>query len=53
MISIHMLKICGEIHRIYELNDERFPLEWKNANVVSIHEKDDKDDKNFKNYGSV
>ena len=24
------------------LNNERFPLEWKKANVVSIHKKDDK-----------
>ena len=44
-----MLKMCGEsIHKPLEyifqasLNDERFPSEWKKANVVPIHKKDDK-----------
>ena len=41
--------MCGEsIHEPLEytfrasLNDERFPSEWKKANVVPIHKKDDK-----------
>ena len=49
MISICMLKICGEsIHKPLEsifqasLNDGRFLSEWKKANVVPIHKKDDK-----------
>ena len=49
MISICMLKICGEsIHKPLEsifrasLNDGRFSSEWKKANVVPIHKKDDK-----------
>ena len=49
MINIRMLKMCGEsIHKPLEyifqasLNDERFPSEWKKANVVPIHKKDDK-----------
>ena len=44
-----MLKICDEsIHKRLEsifqtsLNHERFPSEWKKANVVPIHKKDDK-----------
>ena len=58
MISIRMLKICGEsIHQPLEpifqasLNDERFPSEWKKANVVPIHKKDDK--QILKNYRPV
>ena len=49
MISIRMLKMCGEsIRKALEyifrvsLNDERFSSEWKKANVVPIHKKDDK-----------
>ena len=49
MINIRMLKMCGEsIHKPLEyifqasLNDERFSSEWKKANVVPIHKKDDK-----------
>ena len=58
MISIRMLKICGEsIHKPLEsifrasLNDEGFPSEWKKANVVPIHKKDDK--QILENYRSV
>ena len=53
-----MLKICDEsIHKPLEsifrasLNDERFPSEWKKANVVPIHKKDDK--QILKNYRPV
>ena len=49
MISIRMLKMCDEsIHKPLEyifrvsLNDECFPSEWKKANVVPIHKKEDK-----------
>ena len=58
MISIRILKICGEsIHKPLEsifrasLNDGRFPSEWKKANVVPIHKKDDK--QILKNYRPV
>ena len=44
-----MLKICGEsIHNPSEftfrasLNDERFPSEWKKANLAPIYKKDEK-----------
>ena len=44
-----MLKMCGEsilkpLEYIFQasLNDEHFPSEWKKANVVPIHRKDDK-----------
>ena len=53
-----MLKICGEsIHKPLEsifqasLNDGHFPSEWKKANVVPIHKKDDK--QILKNYRLV
>ena len=53
-----MLKICGEaIHKPLEsifrasLNDECFLSEWKKANVVPIHKKDDK--QILKNYRPV
>ena len=58
MINIRMLKICGEsipksLEYIFRapLNDERFPSEWKKANVVPIHKKDDK--QFLKNYRPV
>ena len=58
MISIRMLKICGEsIHKPFEsifrasLNDEHFLSEWKKANVLPIHKKDDK--QILKNYRLV
>ena len=58
MTSIRMLKMCREsIHKPLEylfrasLNDERFPSEWKKANVVPIHKKDDK--QFLKNYRPV
>ena len=49
MISIRMPNVCCEfIHKSLEylfrasLNDKRFLSEWKKANVVPIHKKDDK-----------
>ena len=58
MISIRILKICGEsIHKPSEnifrasLKCERFPSEWKKANVVPFHKNDDK--QILKNYRSV
>ena len=58
MISIRMLEMCVKsVHKSLEyifrasLNDERFPLKWKKANVVSIHKKDDK--QILKNYRLV
>ena len=48
-ISIRMLKICGSsvckpLQIIYKscLDREKFPLEWKKANVVPVHIKNDK-----------
>ena len=45
MISIHMIKICGEsilkpLELIFKscLKNEKFPIEWKKANVVPVHE---------------
>ena len=58
MISVHMLKMCGEsIHKplkyIFQasLNDERFLSEWEKVNVVPIHKKDD--NQILKNYTLV
>ena len=58
MISIHMLKLCGEaicrpLNIIFKtcLNMGKFPSEWKKGNVVPIHKKDDK--QNVKNYHPV
>ena len=58
MISIHMLKICGEsIHKPLEyifqasLNDGRFPPEWKKDNVLPIHKKED--EQTLKNYKPI
>ena len=55
MISIRMLKLCGDsickpLELIFKtcLRNGRFPLEWKKANVVPIHKKDDK--QTIKNY---
>ena len=49
MISVRMLKICGlsvckPLKMIFKncLNEGYFPNEWKRANVVPIHEKNDK-----------
>ena len=46
MISIRMLKICGEsvlkhLALIFKLCIEsgKFPIEWKKANVVPVHKK--------------
>ena len=46
MISIHKLKICGDlILKPFELifkssiESGKFPIEWKKANVVQVHEK--------------
>ena len=58
MISIRMPNVCCEfIHKSLEYlfrassNDKRFLSEWKKANVVPIHKKDDK--KILKNYRPV
>ena len=58
MISIHMLKLCGDsickpLELIFKtcLRNARFPLEWKKANVVPIHKKGDK--QTIKNYRPV
>ena len=48
-ISIRMLKICGSsvcrllqiVYKSY-LDREKFPQEWKKANVVPVHKKNDK-----------
>ena len=49
MISIRMLKICG--YSIYKplqlifrscIENEKFPSEWKKANVVLVHKKGNK-----------
>ena len=49
MISIRMLKICGNsIYKPLQLifrsciENGKFPSEWKKANVVSVHKKDNK-----------
>ena len=46
MISIRMLKVCGELilkplELIFKLCIEsgKFPIEWKKANSVSVHKK--------------
>ena len=48
-ISIRMLKICGSsvcrpLQIIYKscLDRGKFPQEWKKANVVPVHKKNDK-----------
>ena len=46
MISIRMIKICGEsilkpLELIFKscLENGKFPIEWKKANVVPVHKK--------------
>ena len=46
MISIRMLKICGDsilkpLELIFKscLENGKFPIEWKKANVVLVHKK--------------
>ena len=58
MISIHMLKLCGEaicrpLNIIFKmcLNTGKSPSKWKKGNVVLIHKKYDK--QNVKNYRPV
>ena len=58
MISIRMLKICGKsiikpLLMIYKkcLEKGRFPNEWKKANVVPVHKKNDK--QLLKNYRPI
>ena len=54
MISICMLKLCGDsickhLELIFKtcLQNGRFPMEWKKANVVPIHKKGDRHTKNY------
>ena len=49
MISIHILKICGEsilkpLELIFKscIESGKFPIEWKKANVVPVHKKSNK-----------
>ena len=49
MISIRMIKICGDlILKPLELifkscfENGKFPIEWKKANVVQVHKKNNK-----------
>ena len=49
MISIRMLKICGEslskpLEKIFKSCFEKgqFPNEWEKANVIPVHKKGDK-----------
>ena len=58
MISMGMLKICGKsiikpLLKIYKkcLEKGRFPNEWKKANVVPVHKKNDK--QLLKNYRPI
>ena len=58
MISIHMLKICGKsiikpLLIIYKKCLEKgcFPSEWKKANVVPVHKKND--NQLLKNYRPI
>ena len=57
-ISIRMLNICDDsicrpLNIIFKtcLRTSRFPLEWKKANIISIHKKGDK--QTVKNYRPV
>ena len=57
-ISIHMIKICSTaickpLRLIFNqcIDNGIYPCEWKKANVVPIHKKDDK--QTFKNYRPV
>ena len=58
MIIIRMLKICDKsickpLKLIFQscIKHEKFPNEWKMANVVSVHKKSNK--QNLKNYRPV
>ena len=58
MISIRMLKICGKsilkpLHLIFQscLETGTFPHEWKKANVIPVHKKNDK--QTLKNYRPI
>ena len=49
MISIRMLKICGDsilkpLELIFKscIESGKFPIEWKKANVVPVHKKNNK-----------
>ena len=49
MFSIHMIKICGEsilkpLELIFKscLEIGKFPIEWKKANVVPVHQRNSK-----------
>ena len=49
MIGIRMLKICGEsilkpLELVFKscIESGKFPIEWKKANVVPVHKKNDK-----------
>ena len=55
-ISIHMVQICDKaicklLHLIFSSCIKIFPTEWKKANVVLIHKRDDK--QNVKSYRPV
>ena len=57
-ISIRMIRICDKaickpLHLIFSscIESGTFPTEWKKANVVPIHKRDDK--QNVKNYRPV
>ena len=58
MISIRMIKICGEsilkpLELIFKscLENGKFPIEWKKANVVSVHKRNNK--QLIENYRSI
>ena len=52
-ISIRIVQICKPLHLVFSscIKSGIFPTEWKMANVVPIHKRDDK--QNVKNYRPV